>query len=55
MNEMFAFGGTEHISLPCRGLSRDDAQRQHLADTKAPQAEEEGSTFLLKYIHDNLL
>jgi hypothetical protein len=36
MNEMFAFGGAEHIPLPRCGLSSDDALRQHLADDEAP-------------------
>ena len=37
MNEVFAFGGAEHVSSPCCGLSFDDALRQHLADAEARQ------------------
>src|SRR5260370_308944 len=55
MNELFAFGAAEHISLPRGGLSRDDALGQQLADAKPAQAEEEGSAFLIECVHDNLL
>src|SRR6266852_7548702 len=55
MNEMFAFGSAEHISLWRRGLSPGHALRQYLADAEAPQAEQEGSAFLLDCVHDNLL
>ena len=40
MNEMFAFGGAEHISLPCCGLGCDDAQRQCSADAEDRYAKE---------------
>lgn len=50
MNKMFAFGGAEYVSFPCRSLSCD-AFRQHLADAETRQTEEEGPAFLLNFIH----
>src|ERR1700682_2632874 len=55
MNEMFTFGGAEHISLPCCGLSSDHALRQHLAHADGPHAEQERPTFLLEFVHPRLL
>ena len=55
VNEMFPFGGAEHISLWHRGLSPGHALGQYLADAEASQAEQEGSAFLLERVHGNLL
>ena len=55
VKEMFTFGGAEHISLWCRGLSPTHALQQYLAKSKAPQAEKEGSAFLLECIHEIFL
>jgi hypothetical protein len=37
INELLAFCGAEHISLPRNGLIPDAALRQHFADAKAPK------------------
>jgi hypothetical protein len=52
---MFALIGADHIPFPRCGLSRDDALRQCLADTEGPEAEEEGSAYPLKRVHDGFL
>src|SRR5262249_32887098 len=40
MNEMFAFGGAKHVSLPCCLEILDDALRQHLAYAESSSGEE---------------
>ena len=55
MNEMFAFGGAEHISLWRLGLSPGHALRQYLADAESPQAEQKGSAFCFECVNDSLL
>jgi hypothetical protein len=55
MNEVFALGSAEYISLWRCGLSLGHTFRQYLADAEAPQAEQQGSAFLVDCVHDNLL
>jgi hypothetical protein len=50
---MVAAIGAEHVSLWRRCLSGSLPLRQRLADTETCEAEQEGSTYLLEFDHDN--
>jgi hypothetical protein len=55
VNEVFAFGGGEDISLRWRRLNRGGALRQYVTDPEAAETEEEGSAFELRRVHGDLL
>ena len=52
MNEMFAFGGAEHITLPSGRLSGGDALRQNLADAETSQTKKQEWACLPKCVND---
>ncbi len=51
VNEVFAIGDAEHVSLHGRGLGFEAALREHLIEAKGSNAGEEGSALLFKWIH----